>query len=105
MIMEIKVKFTVYRFDIDVSCCMSCGQYRYKNADFFQEILAFYKKMRNFRNDVPVVLVGTQGLCLLKGHSKAASVYIQTCLIFIWCWQLVLLIESCQVFVSSRYFL
>ncbi|XP_022658242.1 centaurin-gamma-1A-like isoform X2 [Varroa jacobsoni] len=31
-----------------------------ENEGSFQEILAFYKKMRNFRNDVPVVLVGTQ---------------------------------------------
>ncbi|OQR70902.1 centaurin-gamma-1A-like [Tropilaelaps mercedesae] len=31
-----------------------------ENEGSFQEILAFYKKMRNFRSDVPVVLVGTQ---------------------------------------------
>lgn len=27
----------------------------------FQEIVSSYKKMNNFRHDIPVVLVGTQG--------------------------------------------
>lgn len=31
-----------------------------ENEASFQEILTFYKKMNNFRHDVPVVLVGTQ---------------------------------------------
>ncbi|XP_028969101.1 centaurin-gamma-1A [Galendromus occidentalis] len=31
-----------------------------ENEVSFQEILSFYKKMRNFRMDVPVILIGTQ---------------------------------------------